>query len=313
MSSLQGVILAAGRGTRMHPFSPRYPKPILPVGNRPLLALQVEAMRDAGVEDLIIVIGHLGYEIVRELGDGSDLGVRISYAEQDETLGIAHAVGKLEERIRGPFVLFLGDIYFEFTEKAGLRGMIEEFRSEGYNAVLAVKKESDPEVVRQNFAVIENGSGRVSRVIEKPRYVESHLKGCGLYVFDLHIFDAIRRTPRTAQRDEYEITDSIQILIDYGRDVRAREVIQEDVNLSVPADLLESNLLAVRRSGGDSIVGKGAHIHESAKVVRCVIGAGATISSPVSLTESVVFPGAIISGGGDYHRSIVTPDTHVRC
>lgn len=313
MSSLQGVILAAGRGTRMHPFSPRYPKPILPVGNRPLVALQAEAMREAGVSDVTVVIGHLGYEIVRELGDGGDLGVRITYAEQEETLGIAHAVGKLEGKIRGPFLLFLGDIYFEFSEEVGLARMIEEFQGEGYNAVLAVKREKDAEAVKRNFAVIEDGDGRVRRVIEKPRYVESRLKGCGIYLFDLHIFDAIRRTPRTAQRDEYEITDSIQILIDYGHDVRAREVIREDVNLSVPADLLESNLLAVRRSGGEAIVSEGARVHSGATLRRSVIGDGAAVESPVSITDSVVFPWTEVTGGADLHRSIVTPETHVRC
>ncbi len=84
------------------------------------------------------------------------------------------------------------------------------------NANLVSMYEPDPEMVRRNFVIQADGRGRVSRVIEKPRYVDSQLKGCGLYVFDQHIFDAIRRTPRTAMRDEYEITDSIQILINDG-------------------------------------------------------------------------------------------------
>lgn len=297
----------------MHPFSPRYPKPILPVGNRPLILRQIEAMQEVGITEVTVVIGHLGYEIVRELGDGSRLGMRITYAEQEETLGIAHAVGKLEGEVRGPFLLFLGDIYFEFRESQGLQGMIQEFLAEGYGAVLAVKKETDPEALRRNFVVLEDDSGRVSRVIEKPRYVESRLKGCGIYLFDLHIFDAIRRTPRTAQRNEYEITDSIQILIDYGHDVRAREVIREDVNLSVPADLLESNLLAVRRAGGESILGEGTRVHPKARISRSVLGDGATVTSPVSITDSLVFPGVELSGKEDLNRSIVTPQTHVRC
>ncbi|MCZ6688644.1 MAG: sugar phosphate nucleotidyltransferase [Planctomycetota bacterium] len=313
MSELQGVILAAGRGTRMHPISPRFPKPILPIGNRPLVTLQAEAMRDVGITELTVVIGHLGHEIVRELGDGSDLGLRIRYAEQQETLGIAHAVGMLEEQIRGPFLLFLGDIYFEFMQPGSLSEMIEEFRAEEYNAVLAVKEEEAPEAVRKNFAVIEDDEGRVCRVIEKPRYAESRIKGCGIYLFDLHIFDAIRRTPRTAQRDEYEITDSIQILIDYGRDVRARRILSEDRNLSVPADLLESNLLAVRRSGAESILGVDVKLHPGARVLRSVIGDGAVVKGPISITDSLVFAGAEVPDSKDIHRSIVTPQTHIRC
>jgi NDP-sugar pyrophosphorylase family protein len=305
---MQGVILAAGRGTRMRPFSPRYPKPVLPVGNRPLLARQIEAMRDVGIAEVIVVIGHLGYEIVREIGDGHSLGVEVTYAEQQETLGIAHAVGKLEDLLRGPFLLFLGDIYFEAE---GLAETIEEFRQEGYNGVVAVKREDDPEAVKKNFAVLQDDAGRVYRVIEKPRHVESRLKGCGIYLFDLHIFDAIRRTPRTAQRDEYEITDSIQILIDYGMDVRAREIIREDVNLSDPADLLLSNLLALKRSGEDVLLGGGVAIHPEAAIERSVIGAGVRVESPVAITESLVFPGARIRGERDIHRSIITPDTLV--
>lgn len=305
---MQGVILAAGRGTRMHPFSPRHPKPILPVGNRPLLARQIGVMRDVGITEVIVVIGHLGYEIVRTIGDGQSLGVQVTYAEQQETLGIAHAVGKLEDLLRGPFLLFLGDIYFEAE---GFGEAIEEFSREGYNGVVAVKREDDPEAVKRNFAVLQDETGRIRRVIEKPRHVESRLKGCGIYIFDLHIFDAIRRTPRTAQRDEYEITDSIQILIDYGMDVRAREIIREDVNLSDPSDLLRSNLLALDRSGEEALIGEGVSIHPEAVVRRCVIGDGAQVESPVTVTESLVFPGARIGGDRDLHRCIVTPDSVV--
>ena len=108
-----GVILAAGRGTRMAPFSNSYPKPILPICNKPLLVYQIESMRAAGVRDILIVIGHLGYEIVKVLGSGEALGVRIQYVEQASTLGIAHAVMQLERYIDRPFLLFLGDIFFD--------------------------------------------------------------------------------------------------------------------------------------------------------------------------------------------------------
>ena len=100
-SDLQGVILAAGKGTRIQPFSDHYPKPLLPVYDRPLLLWQVEAMRELGITDILIVIGHLGHRVVQALGDGSRWGVRIRYVEQEETLGIAqHALQTLWQNER---------------------------------------------------------------------------------------------------------------------------------------------------------------------------------------------------------------------
>ena len=90
-----GVILAAGKGTRMRPFSEHWPKPILPVLNKPLMGYQLEMMAGMGITKVVVVIGHLGHEVVRALGDGADYGVSIKYVEQEEMLGIAHAVSRL--------------------------------------------------------------------------------------------------------------------------------------------------------------------------------------------------------------------------
>src|SRR5205809_5404581 len=123
-SEFVGVILAAGRGTRMFPFTTRWPKPILPIMGKPLLQHQIEMMKSAGIQNIFVVIGHLGYEVVRSLGSGSQWGVNIEYIEQTETLGIAHAIGRLEGRIQQPFLLFLGDIFFVTNE---LRVMLDSY------------------------------------------------------------------------------------------------------------------------------------------------------------------------------------------
>ena len=111
-----GVILAAGKGTRIYPFSETIPKPILPVCNRPLMELQVDMMRQHGVSEVIVVIGYLGYQIVDAVGNSPLEGVSIRYVEQKENLGLAHALGRLESHIDTPFILFLGDIYFVTDE-----------------------------------------------------------------------------------------------------------------------------------------------------------------------------------------------------
>lgn len=308
---LMGVILAAGKGTRMRPFSEHFPKPILPVLGKPLVAHQLETLAGLGVGRVVVVIGHLGHEVVRTLGDGSRYGVRIEYVEQEETLGIAHAVSRLERHVDRPFFLFLGDIFFE-TEN--LASMAERMTSgRGTDGVLAVKREEDPEAIKRNFIVITDENGWVSRVIEKPRHARTNLKGCGLYLFDLAFFDAVRRTPRTAMRDEYEITDSIQIFIDDGYRVEAAEVVLSDVNLSYPADLLELNLRLLEDSGSDNVLGESVRLEPGAVVERSVLMDGVTVRSGACLRECLVFPGVDVRDGRNRTRTILTPDNEIPC
>lgn len=308
--SLVGVILAAGKGTRMAPFSARFPKPLLPVCNRPILQYQIEYMKQAGIREIILVIGHLGYTIARHFGDGNGLGVKIRYVEQAETLGIAHAVGRLEPYITSPFLLFLGDIFF-ITEDLSV--MIDQMSQRKASAVLAVKEEDDPEAIKRNFAVLLNEEGYVKRVIEKPRYVTNPLKGCGLYLFDLHIFDAIRRTPRTAMRDEYEITDAIQILVDDGLPVVVSNIVLKDMNVSFPHDLLLCSLEELKHQGKSSLVGDGCELHPEIQLNQAVLGDRVRIEAPIRIKQSMVFSDTVIHTKEDLERCIVTPETLIEC
>ena len=302
-----GVILAAGKGTRLAPFSERYPKPILPILGKPLLQYQVESLREIGIRRLIIVIGHLGYEIVRALGDGSELGVSIEYVEQEHALGIAHAVTRLEDRIDAPFLLCLGDIFFVHKN---LGQMLDLLGPDDVDGILAVRDESSEEAIQRNFAVLEDEAGFVTRVIEKPHHPPTRLKGCGLYLFAPSFFDAVRRTPRTAMRDEYEITDAIQIFLDDGHRVKAARVIEDDLNLSYPVDLLEINL---RVLGNRELVGHQVKLPTGCKIERSVIMDGAIVERPIHIRESLILPGARIAGSKDVVRQIITPDVTIDC
>ncbi|MBM3977223.1 MAG: hypothetical protein FJ299_09560 [Planctomycetes bacterium] len=308
-SELQGVILAAGKGTRIQPFSQQTPKPMLPILDRPLLVWQIEAMRELGIRDIVVVIGHLGHQIVSALGDGAKLGVRLSYVEQETMLGIAHAVRQLEPAVDRPFLLFLGDIFFE-TRNLG--SMLEMYGREGVHGVLAVKREPSKDAIRRNFTVDLDERGFVRRVIEKPRDPRTDLKGCGLYLFHPNIFDAVRRTPRTALRDEYELTDSIQIFIDYGYGVLPAEVVERDLNLSTPSDLLDLNLHVLSKSGRANLVQDGAEVAPTARLSRCVVHAGAKIGAGVELDACLVLGGELI-GGGRHVRTIFSAGQPVIC
>jgi dTDP-glucose pyrophosphorylase len=305
MSNYQGVILAAGHGSRMGPFGERVPKPVAPNCNKPLLAYQLEHLHGLGIEDVTIVIGHLGHVISRTLGDGSEWGVRIRYVEQERRLGLAHAVGQLERHLDWPFLLFLGDIFFEVD---GLDRMLREFETHGAAAVLAVKEEADDAAIKKNFSVHLDENGLVRRVIEKPRHVANNLKGCGLYLFDLPVFDAIRRTPRTAMRDEYELTDSIQILIDYEYPVHVAPVVRWDMNLTYIGDLVACCVHELRRRNLRRLVGRDARVAENAVLEETVVGDGARIGAAVRLTRCVVLPGSVVDRPGEYVESVFTAD-----
>jgi NDP-sugar pyrophosphorylase family protein len=308
---LVGVILAAGKGARMYPFSERSPKPILPILNRPLLAHQIEVMRDSGITDIHIVVGHLGYQVAGVFGDGSQYGVKIRFVEQESTLGLAHAVGALESRVQLPFLLMLGDIYFHL--KSPLRPLCDQVLGGEVNANLVSMYEPDPAMVRRNFVIEADERGRVRRVIEKPRYVDSQLKGCGLYVFDPHIFDAIRRTPRTAMRDEYEITDSIQILINDGYVVHHHPVVERDLNLTKPDDLLIINLIELERNGLSRLVADSVSAPDGTRIERSVVGNGVVIRHPIRISNSVIMPNVVVDANTDLDSVVMDGEHTVYC
>ena len=238
--------------------------------------------------------------------------MKITYVEQTETLGMAHALGRLETLIASPIMLFLGDIYF-VAEAATLREMIAEVVTGKVHANLITKIEPDPEAVKRNFAVIEDGKGRVLRVVEKPRYVENQIKGCGLYIFDQRVFDAIRRTPRTAMRDEYEITESIQLMINDGYRVHHRSAVEDDINLTYPTDLLRINLIELERRGLENVIGRDVIMADGTVVENSVIGDEVVITHPIRIRNSVIFPRTTLDTESDVTDLIKQGDVEVQC
>ncbi len=288
----------------------RYPKASLPVCNKPIIQHHIELMRSLGIGEVVVLIGHRGFEIAKLLGDGAQLGVKIQYVEQTESLGIAHAVGRLEPYLDRPFLLFLGDIFFSARN---LGEMVTRFVEQDGGAVLATKDEGDPAAIRRNFAIHLSSEGFVSRVIEKPRYTSNRLKGVGLYLFDLTVFDAIRRTPRTAMRDEYELTESIQVMIDDGLPVRVADVIDEDVNVTKPSDLLAVNLRQAQVLGQSRILGSNCSIAKGATIQDSVIGSDVVVTNPIRIHRSLVLDGARVDSAVALEEAVVTPDVVIDC
>lgn len=305
-----GIILAAGTGARIRPLSATIPKPLLPVCNKPIALHQLEAMRSIGIVDFRIVVSHLDDKVRAFFGDGSAFGVRIAYVSQEQKLGIAHAVLQCEETVDRPFLVFLGDV---FIVPVALETMLARHAEQGSGAVLAVRSERDAELIRRNFTVELHADGTVAKVIEKPRHPKSDLKGCGIYLFDPPCFDGIRRTPKTAMRDEYEITNSIQILIDDGFPVSVAEVVEWDMNVTTPCDLLACNQFELKRRGLASLVAEGTHVNPGARVDGSVIGAGAVIQHAITVSGCLVLPDTTVDSTGDLHAKLLTPEVIVSC
>ena len=217
---------------------------------------------------------------------------------------MAHAVGQLESHINGAFVLLLGDIYFDVPDWSA---MLHTFESNNADAVLAVKTENDPEALKRNFSVTADAQGRVSQVEEKPQVVTTTVKGCGLYIFNRSIFDAVRRTPRSSLRNEFELTDAIQCLIDDAGVVYASNIVLDDINITYVSDIIDCNVYELNKRGLDSLQGDGAQLQDGCVLKHTVLGDDVQIPNAVTLDECVVMDGSILHATSVVRRAVVMP------
>ncbi len=301
-----GVILAAGKGTRMTPLPTQLPKPLLPVLGKPILQHQLELMKQHGIRRIFVVVNHQGVQIVRHLERIVDPDLTIEYIEQPEPLGTAHAVALLRDRIRSPFLLLLGDIFFRDLRLNEAFDCLNRADTQG---VLLSIEEPIRERMSRNFCiVVDEETGDVQRVVEKPSDPLSSLKGIGAYLFRPTIFDAVRRTPRTAMRNEYEITDSIQLLIDDGHRVKSCSCVAEDTNVTFPADLLSVNLSMLRETEQENFIVSPQLVADSASLSEVVAGQDVQIGDHCRIRKAVLFEGIVIPNGLKIERAIVTPE-----
>ena len=159
---MKGLILSGGKGTRLRPLTFTQAKQLVPVANKPVLFYGIEALKEAGIKDIGIIVGDTKEEIREATGDGSKWGVRITYIEQEAPLGLAHAV-QISENFLGkePFVMYLGDNIL----KSGIKSLVEEFKEKKPNSLILLTKVPDP----QMFGVAELKNGKVIRLVEKPK------------------------------------------------------------------------------------------------------------------------------------------------
>ena len=302
VASYTAVILAAGSGKRMGNLGLRYPKALLPVGDAPVIGHQLRMLRELDVRSAFIVIGHRATDVAKQLGDGSRIGFNLTYFEQPQQLGSAHAVSLLRNQLPEPFLLLLGDYFISADVPERLVARLDA----GECAIVA-KHESDFRLIAESCELITDGTSRIIELIEKPMQPKSNLKGCGFYALQPGIMDFITRTPRTALRDEYELTQSLDLYVKAGHCLHAEQMKVWDRNFTHPSDVLECNLEWLRRRGELYFVDEGAVVENAANLNHVIVGRGARVSRGAVLADVVVFPGATVLPDEAIRGALVTP------
>jgi NDP-sugar pyrophosphorylase family protein len=308
MSSYVAAILAGGYGRRMGPLGRDYPKALLPIGDRPVIQHHLDLLAQLGIEDVFIVVGYHAANVVAALRDRPIAGMRLHFVEQGVPLGSAHALGRLRSHIEHPFLALLGDYYLATSSADGMLA-----RLDGGSAAIAAKHERDRTLISQACSLEVDADGRVQRIVEKPLAPQSDLKGCGFYALPLASLDAVARTPRTALRDEYELSVSLELYLQSGFPLFAEKVVEWDANLTEPTDLLSCNLEWLRRRGRMEFIATGGTVEPTARLDRVIVGTGARVGAGARLEDVVVFPGAWVDDGQILRRSLVTPKALTHC
>ncbi len=302
---MKALVLSGGIGTRLRPLSYCMPKQLVPVGNEPVLFYCLEALQAAGITDAGIIVGASGTAIHSAVGDGSRFGMRITYLPQDEPRGLAHCVAIARDFLGDDdFVMSLADNVF----LSGITEPLNDYRACRPDAQIIVVKVADP----SQYGVAEvDGSGRVNALEEKPSKPRSHLAVTGTYFFTSAVHEAVRNI-RPSWRNEQEITDALQWLVDRGGNVRAHVYSGYWKDTGNIADLLECNRFVLEtitpgiqgtvdpltEISGPVVIEPGARVERSRIVGPSIIGAGSTVEDSRVGPYTSVGSGCILSDAG---------------
>ncbi len=310
---MKGLILSGGKGTRLRPITYTSAKQLIPIANKPILFYGIESLKEAGIKDIGIVVGDTKEDVMKAVGNGSSWDISVTYIEQEEPAGLAHAVliskGFLKD---DPFVMYLGDNLI----LGGIKELVKEFMEASPNCHILLSKVPNP----SQFGVAELYNGKVVKLVEKPEKPKSNLALVGVYMFDSYIFEAVKNI-KPSLRNELEITDAIQYLIDKGYNVQPHMVKGWWKDTGRLDDLLEANKMVLdtldtrieglvdNESKVDLkvVIEKGAEIIKStirgpviigkdSKIINSFIGPFTSIGNRVTVKESEVEHSIILDG-----------------
>lgn len=302
---MKALIASGGRGTRLRPITHTQNKHLIPIANKPILHYAIEAAVDAGIKDIAIVVNADSREVPEAIGDGSRWGARISYVPQAAPGGLAQVVALAEPVIgKERFIFYLGDNMVV----GGIKRFIDEFEKSDCNCYLTLARVKDPE----RFGVPEIREGRIVGVEEKPAQPKSSFAVAGIYLYDHHIFEAVKAI-RPSGRGELEISDAHQYLIDKGFRVGYSEITGWWKDTGKPTDLLEANRLVLDNivpgcegevDAKSVVVGK-VRIEKGTKILNSVIRGPAIIGEECVIEDSYVGPFSSIGNRTEVRKSEV--------
>ncbi len=316
MAVRKAIILCAGEGTRLRPLSFSVPKHLMSVAGQPLLGWILEALSEAGIEQVGLITPPQEEAIREFVSDGSAWGLSATYLVQPKPLGLAHAVKCARDFLGDdPFLMYLGDNALEQS----LGEFISEFERSEADAMVLVKQVDDP----REYGVVEMRDGQVAGLVEKPADPPSNLAIVGVYVFQPSILEAIDRIAPSA-RGEYEITDAIQQLLDNGGKVMAHELTGFWEDAAAPPDLLRINRFYLDRldlavhgvineaSSIDGAIGMGV----GSQVTSCVLSGPCLVGKDSILANSEIGPSVSIGNNcqiisAKLRNCIIEDGTHI--
>ncbi|MFC2044107.1 bifunctional sugar-1-phosphate nucleotidylyltransferase/acetyltransferase [Chloroflexota bacterium] len=272
---MKAIILAAGEGTRMYPLTYARPKVMLPIANKPILERLLIEFREAGIQEFTFIVGYHDEQVRNYFDSGGKWGVNISYCQQGTQLGTGDAVKMVEGLVDDNFIVANGDIIVNSKDIASMMRMDCTTMS-----IVEIKN-------TRGLGFVELSGDRVVHIYEKVEKPPSNMANAGIYLFTQDIFTVVCRTPKSI-RGEYEITDSLQIMIDKGEKV-AYKKIGYWFDLSYPWDLLKANesLLAEVKAENLGEVEEGVVIKDAVSIGRgTVVKSGSYIIGPVIIGEN---------------------------
>ena len=270
-NKLKGIILHGGHGYRLRPLTHTGPKQLLPIANKPMSQYALEDLKKAGIQDIAIIIGDVSPHKVQEYyGDGKKFGVNIFYIYQDQPKGISHAIGLCEDFINGDkFIVYLGDNVL----RKDLLEYTNKFQQSNSDAMILLCEVDDP--TRFGIAELDKNNKTIKKIVEKPKNSTSNLAVIGVYFLTPKIFDIIKIL-KPSWRDELEITDALQLLMDKGNKIEFDMVSGWWKDTGTPEDILHANRLILDSIGHENqfVINNNSQINKNV-----IIGQNSTISN----------------------------------
>jgi len=333
---LKGIILHGGHGTRLRPLTHTGPKQLLPIANKPMSQYCIESLRDADIIDIAIIIGGTGSNKVQEhYGNGEKFGVKITYILQDAPRGIAHAIKLCKEFVNGEkFVVFLGDNIL----KKSISEYVNRFRDSDASASILLCEVNNP----TQFGIADVKDGIIKKIMEKPKDPPTNLAVTGVYLLTPIIFDIIDRL-KPSWRNEYEITDALQMLLQENHRIVYDMVTDYWKDTGTPNDIIHANQVILSgmkpyfegkkdddvEISGNVMIGSGTIIKSGSKIIgpviignNCQIGPNANIGSNTSIGDtsklsnchienSIIMSGCNIDGDFTIKDSIIAFNSEI--